>query len=234
MTLLCTVVPADGARGKPDLKVTVVGSGPATVARGGSFAATATVKNLGGTRAPRTTTGFYLSRDRSWSRTDTLVGTKLTGAVRPRRTRAVAATVRVPAAQATGRYYLLVCADLRKAVKERSEANNCTASGVTTRITPPAPGSDIFPMTPNPLDVDYTVDPSRTTSANVIGSIGATLTATGADGTTYKLQIPANAIDNQVRVSLTPVARWRTCRCRTASERSRSCPTASPSGSQRR
>lgn len=138
-------------------------------------------------------------------RTDKLVGSKATRGIRPRRQRTVSATVTVPPALAAVRYYVLACADRKKAVAEAKEGNNCRASAATTLVTPPGPVSDIFPMTPDPIDVDYAVDPSRSTSANVFGTQGATLTATGADGTKYQLVIPANALDGQVGVSLTPV-----------------------------
>lgn len=55
-----------------------------------------------------------------------------------------------------------------------------------------------------PTDVTPVLEPDRTTSA-VLGAAGGVLEATAADGTTYTLTIPADALRGDTEVTLTPV-----------------------------
>ena len=55
-----------------------------------------------------------------------------------------------------------------------------------------------------PITATTTVDQSRAVSAR-IGAAGGTLTATGADGSTYSLEIPAGALVEDIEVRMTPI-----------------------------
>jgi hypothetical protein len=61
-----------------------------------------------------------------------------------------------------------------------------------------------FTGTPNPLNVTATPDLSRSATA-VVGAQGATLTATGADGSRFTLSIPAGAVAVGTPVVMSPV-----------------------------
>ena len=83
--------------------------------------------------------------------------------------------------------------------------------------TDTAPGTDGSPVGGTPLtpytvqqtgsaiDVSVALDSARAVTQDV-PLTGGTLTATGADGTTYALTIPADALDRATRITLTPVS----------------------------
>jgi hypothetical protein len=68
----------------------------------------------------------------------------------------------------------------------------------------PPPAMNDFTGDPNPLGVQAHTDPSHG-AAKTIGFAGGTLETTGADGTHYKLTVPAGALLSDERVSLTPI-----------------------------
>jgi hypothetical protein len=71
----------------------------------------------------------------------------------------------------------------------------------------PTPTDDpASPLAPaDPLDVTPALDTAHR-AATTIGSAGGTLDATGADGTTYELHIPAGALVSDQDISMTPVS----------------------------
>jgi hypothetical protein len=64
---------------------------------------------------------------------------------------------------------------------------------------------ELPPFVPNPLDVSVTVDPGRSVAGLVTPSEGGTISATGADGTSYILLVPPGALFDAVEVRMTPV-----------------------------
>jgi hypothetical protein len=73
-----------------------------------------------------------------------------------------------------------------------------------TPSTPPATSTWTLQPAGAPLDVAVTLDPARAVSADVpLG--GGRIVATGADGTTYTLDVPANGLVAATRITLTPV-----------------------------
>ncbi len=58
----------------------------------------------------------------------------------------------------------------------------------------------------SPLSVHVTTDDTYTAQQALTAASGGTITATGADGTTYVLAIPAGALPADTTVSLTPIA----------------------------
>jgi hypothetical protein len=68
----------------------------------------------------------------------------------------------------------------------------------------PAPGPIDFTAPPDPLDVDAQTDAGRRTSAT-IDVDGGTLETVGADGTLYRLTVPAGALLSPERISMTPI-----------------------------
>ncbi len=63
----------------------------------------------------------------------------------------------------------------------------------------------IFATTEAPIQVAVALDADRTVEA-LIPVEGGTITATGADGTVYTLEIPSDALLNETTISMTPVS----------------------------
>lgn len=63
----------------------------------------------------------------------------------------------------------------------------------------------IFDEPPNPVDVAVMLESSGTVQA-LIPIEGGSITATGADGTTYSLEIPSDALLKETLIGLTPVS----------------------------
>lgn len=62
------------------------------------------------------------------------------------------------------------------------------------------------PFTPNPLRVSYGGDAARSVSDKISAEQGGTLQATGADGATYTLVIPAKALAHDAAIRMTPIS----------------------------
>lgn len=97
----------------------------------------------------------------------------------------------VPRGTALGAYHVLACAPpAKKGAKPR-----CRASKQRIAVMPK----------PKPASVTPQADAGRAASAP-IGRGGGTVTATGADGTTYTLTLPAGALLDPATITVTPVA----------------------------
>lgn len=129
-------------------------------------------------------TAFVLSADGRRGRGDVVLGSRTL-----RRTRTTL-TLRVPARTALGAYRLLACSP--------AKSSNCRASKGRLALT----------ARPRPARVRPSAAPARAASAEV-GRGGGSLSATGADGTTYTLTIPEGALLDTTSVSLTPLAAVR-------------------------
>lgn len=110
----------------PDMRVSVLADGPASIAPGGSFTATMTERNAGNAGAPPSTTRLYLSLDKVRSPDDRLLdGSRSVDAIPAMGTASGDLVVTVPADMAPGVYRLLACADDLDTVNEWYETNNC-------------------------------------------------------------------------------------------------------------
>ncbi len=69
----------------------------------------------------------------------------------------------------------------------------------------PALPSDEFTAPADPLNLTVTPDPSRSVTAHIT-TAGGSLTATGADGTTYALTVPPDALLDDTDITMTPIA----------------------------
>ncbi|HEY7043183.1 MAG TPA: CARDB domain-containing protein [Nocardioidaceae bacterium] len=191
------------AAGRPDLQVTTVTDSPGARAPGQHFTIKVTVRNGGRSRSPRTSTAFYLSKDARKSSGDVaLIGRAVVPALAPGKRAAVAKAVTIPRTTPSALYRVIACADASHGVRETHEGNNCrAATPVLSRVlvSPPLPH-------PDPLDVSTTAEPDATASAYVVPGSASTITATGSDGTTFALAIPAHAVAHPITVSLTPIA----------------------------
>ena len=141
--LALAAAPAAGAARRPDLSVRAFAVPVESISPGGRLSLRVTVANTGTARARASRLAVYLSRDARRSREDVRLATITVTKLRARR--AVRALVRplVPAALAAGDYRVLACADERRAVRERSERNNCRAGRAVlkvVRVVSPGPG----------------------------------------------------------------------------------------------
>jgi hypothetical protein len=115
---------------RPDLVVTMVSNPLASVAPGGTFEVTATVRNgdIGAT-AGASSTRFYLSLNATKGGSDhRLSGTLSVPGLIVGATYTDTVTVTVPSTVPPGTYFLIACADDTGVLTEFSETNNCRAS----------------------------------------------------------------------------------------------------------
>lgn len=132
-----------GAQAAPpmraDLRATP--SVPAAATLGAPFGVGVVVRNGGRAGARASRTALLLSRDARRDRKDVTLATFSTPAVKRGKRSTTRRTVRLPAATAPGTYRVLACADASGRVHERSERDNCAASGPITvrRATATAP-----------------------------------------------------------------------------------------------
>ena len=111
----------------PDL-IERLKSPPAEVSTGSSFNIVDSASNQGTATAGPSTTRYYFSVDVVKDRSDVLLtGSRAIPTLAPATASSGTATVTVPR-MASGKYYLLACADDLNAVAESDERNNCVAS----------------------------------------------------------------------------------------------------------
>ena len=136
------------AKKLPELGVTSLGNPPAKAQPGDSFTVTASVKNAGKKKAGASTTRFYLSADRKKSGKDPrLAGTRKVKALAPKKLSRGSTKLTIPSATASGRYYLLACADDLRRVRETNERNNCRASNGSVLVAGPLHAASAAPAT---------------------------------------------------------------------------------------
>ena len=204
-TTLSPVPTSYAAARRPDLTVSAV-SAPAEVRAGATLAVKVSTRNTGRTRSAASTTKVYLSRD-TRAGNDVVVGSVRVPRLAPRRTHTATVRLRVPAGTPARGYRVLACADAARRVRETKEGNNCrVASRAVTVTTAEVPDGTGFPKTPDPITVDPSVDESRAVSRQVNPYEDTSITATGADGTSYTLDIPAGALIGLEQVTLTPLS----------------------------
>jgi hypothetical protein len=84
----------------------------------------------------------------------------------------------------------------------------CTTSTPNPNPDPtpnPQPQPDADTRIPNPHNVSIELDPARKTTGEITPA-GGTLSATAADGTTFTLLFPENAVLSKLQVSMTPIS----------------------------
>lgn len=187
---------AAAAAKKPDLKVTSASPSTTLVVAGSPLTVSATVKNSGAKKAGASTAGLWLSKDKVRSKHDVSLGTHRVAALPAGKHATFSKKITVPTGTAAGAWHVVVCADIKKKVKEKSESNNCRASA---SLTVTAPG--YFPQKPAPLTVTPTYAAVTSTPDQFLGAYADddnTFTATGPDGTTYTLTVPARAVNRSI------------------------------------
>ena len=114
---------------RPDLVVTLVANPPNEATLAGTFRLSSTVKNRGRKRAPSSTNHYYLSRDSRRNRNDIrLLGKRTVPALAPNDTSTGRVRLTIPQSAPVRAYFVIVCADGPKEIREPEESNNCRAS----------------------------------------------------------------------------------------------------------
>jgi hypothetical protein len=133
LSVLAVLVPAIAlTQGRPrqaDLVITAASEPPDFLQPGSTFVVTYSIANQGRRNANTSTTRIFLSDGRRPSADDRALASSRSPRIRPRSQRTQRIRATVPANLASGRYYLIVCADDLKNVDERRERNNCHLSG---------------------------------------------------------------------------------------------------------
>jgi hypothetical protein len=120
---LAVVASPLSAAALPDLKVTAVSGTPASLAAGGSFSLSNTVRSSGGA-AGSFTVGLYLSTDSTISTSDILIGSRTVSSLASGASSAATTTVTVPVSVAPRAYYVGALADSAGKIAESNENNN--------------------------------------------------------------------------------------------------------------
>lgn len=164
---------------------------PATVRVQQPFTARIVVVNRSRQRAGRVEMKVVLSRDDQVDTRDARVATVDVPALRAgaRRTFEVRVTAR-----RTGEQRLIAC--IRKRCRNAVLVVKA-AVGQDPAAAPPAG---------NPLDVSPVLDTASAESARIAAADGGTITATGADGSTFVLVVPPDGLLGDETITLTPVA----------------------------
>jgi hypothetical protein len=179
---LLAALPAS-AFAKTGLKVTKLASAT-SVARGAPLPAKATVRASKKVKKS-SSVAFWLSSNRTKGKGDKrVVGGEFVPALGAGKSSARAALAFVPKSVKLGSYYLLACAD------------NCLASKRKLKVVKPRAAAKVTPH----------LAEGNAVSQLVSAAAGGTLTATGPDGSTYKLEIPAGALPSDTTIKMTPVA----------------------------
>jgi CARDB len=183
---------------RPDLVVSALSQPPGFTQPGQGLALKDTVRNTGTKESGRSVTRYYLSKNATKGSSDIrLAGQRAVPALSPDKKSTGTAQLTVPNSTPTFVYFVLACADATKKVAEIREANNCrSATGRMLVDGPEEPG--------NPLTVTSTLGTGEV-SEEIDMEAGGTLSTSGADGTLYTLEIPADALLETTKITMTPI-----------------------------
>lgn len=202
--LLTAVAPGHGVGARPDLTVKAV-TAPAEARAGGTIAIRVTTRNGGRTKAGATTTKVYLSTDTRVGRDAATAAARVPG-LRPGRSSSTTVRLKVPAGTPPRAYRVLACADSGRRVREGNEGNNCRVASRAVTVTA---GDGSFPLDPDPVaasEIELESANAVTGLVDPADPASRTLVTTAADGTTYTLDFPAEALLTPERITMTPLA----------------------------
>jgi hypothetical protein len=139
---LLALAPMAAARTpRPDLRVSAVSSGAATLAAGGALPVVDRTVNRGNARTAASVTRYYLSLNGARDRSDVrLLGQRRVPALDAGKASRGSASVTAPAFIAAASYRLLACADDLRKRREGNEANNCRAAAGRVAVSPVSSG----------------------------------------------------------------------------------------------
>ena len=131
--LVLLALPASAAAARPDLKITKLTAGPAQAQATLPILVVDTTTNVGRGKAKRSENGYFLSRDEKVDEDDQRLGRRSVKKLKRRKRAEGSLELTIPAG-ASGNYRLIACADDPGRIKEKSERNNCRASGPITVV----------------------------------------------------------------------------------------------------
>jgi hypothetical protein len=106
------------------------------------------------------------------------------------------------------------CGSPDNGVRARSSTSAAASDGAQTggdtpAVDLPAVGDPnaptLIPGPADPISITVAADDTLTTSAPMVAADGGELSATGPDGTTFKLTIPADALQTDTTITMTPL-----------------------------
>ncbi|NTW25049.1 MAG: T9SS type A sorting domain-containing protein, partial [Lentimicrobium sp.] len=118
------MITVTSSTGSPDLVVLTPAATPTAVTAGQTTTASCTVKNQGTFAAVASSLKYYLSTDNAYSAGDTYLATDAVAALAVNATAALSEVLTIPAATATGTWYIVFLADADAQVAESNEGNN--------------------------------------------------------------------------------------------------------------
>jgi subtilisin family serine protease/subtilase family serine protease len=200
----------------PDVVVSSL-TAPTAAAAGSTFVVTEATKNQGGGGAPSTTTRFYLSGDVVLDASDVELGNRVVPILQPNATDQVNITLTLPAATATGSYYVIAQSDVTQVVLETIETNNSRTSAMlrvgpdllVTGLTAPSVAGSGGAILVTDTTKNQGASPAAASVTSFYLSINATFDATdafmgtrpvtaliagGSETVTTSLQIPAGVV----------------------------------------
>lgn len=130
---------ASAASARPDLGVGFLVDPPQITQAGTMFSTAFVIENDGRSRAPRSRAAVFLSRDTRRDASDVRLASVRVPSIRRGRDVLRGVRLLVPRDTASGSYFLVVCADAPRRVRESDERHNCLGSA-TSAFVPPAEG----------------------------------------------------------------------------------------------
>lgn len=187
--LLISLAPAPAVAATRQPSVTGVRV-PDTARVGQSFTAEVVVVNKLRRRTDAARVKVVLSRDKAVDSADVRVATVDVPRLKPGARRTYDVDV---VSRRAGARYVIAC------IRSR-----CRAGSVL--VTKPGQDPALPPPAGNPLDVTPVLDTAHAASALVTAETGGTITATGADGSVFVLEVPPDGVLTDEEITLTPVA----------------------------
>ena len=180
-------------------------SSPAKAVTGSKVKVVSTVRNSGRKAVKRVVVAFVLSTDPRRSRSDALLGSRNVNRLKGHRSSTLRIVLRIPAKLEAGRYRLLACVGARCRANRFTLVRPAGGHPIGGGPTPPGGGGGVhFPLHANPLRVGEVTDAARAVT-QLVPTTGGTLRASAADGTTFTLTIPADALLSPEQITMTPV-----------------------------
>jgi subtilase family serine protease len=193
--------PATGAAPRlPDLLVTDLTNPPPAAVAGGSFAMTATVKNVGSEVAAKSTTEFWLVTEDGETRLP-LTGVQDLPQLLAGASSAAGAMVIVPPGTPGGLYFIEACADAPAEIPEGKEGNNCRRSREEVSVEP-RPSLVVTALTDPPAAAPPGSSFTVTTTVKNLGS----LPASGSTTKYYLVAGPSTLIELDATEVVPPLA----------------------------
>ncbi len=167
---IATNIQAQSLATNPDLVISNIRTSTSNIASGATFSFTYGIKNQGSAAVMGSTTRFYLSRNRVWDSSDTLLSKNTVGGINPSETRQETASITINNNVAAGAYYLLAQADGDGKITESNENNNVLSLLLIvtrpdlkiTSLNSPANG-----VAGNSVNFNYTIRNHGNSSTNV-------------------------------------------------------------------